>query len=54
MTNATGKRVNVGEAKQNISTEKARAGSSEHVVRYVLAASLALAILAMIVIVLLW
>jgi hypothetical protein len=44
----------VAEAEQKISAEKARAGSSEHVVRYVLSASLVLAVLAMILIVVMW
>ncbi len=42
------------EPEQKISTEDARAGSSEHVVRYVLAGSLALAVLAMILIAVMW
>jgi hypothetical protein len=45
----------VAEAKkQKISTERVRAGSSEHVVRYVLSISLGLAVVAMIVILALW
>jgi Flp pilus assembly protein TadB len=36
----------------HVATEKARAGSTPHIVRYILSASLALAIIAMIVIVL--
>lgn len=44
----------MAETEQKISTEDARAGSSEHVVRYVLAGSMALAVLAMILIVVVW
>ena len=40
--------------RQHIDTNDARAGSAEHVVRYVLAISLALAIIAMIVATLIW
>ncbi|KKW92189.1 hypothetical protein [Sphingobium chungbukense] len=39
------------EQEQHIATEKARAGSTPHVVRYVLGISLTLAIIVMIVIV---
>jgi hypothetical protein len=39
---------------QKISTEKVRAGSSEHVVRYVLSISLGLAVLAMIIMLVVW
>jgi len=44
----------VAETEQKISTEKARGGSSEHVVRYVLFISLALAVLAMITMLVIW
>jgi len=39
---------------QHIDTDKARAGSSEHVVRYVLMGSLVLVVLAMIAVLLTW
>jgi hypothetical protein len=48
----TGRRFVAEEQKLN--TDDARAGSSEHVVRYVLGASLALAIIAMVVILVSW
>jgi hypothetical protein len=44
----------VADTERKISAEKARAGSSEHVVRYVLAVSLGLAVLAMLFIWLAW
>jgi len=44
----------VVESKQHISTDRARSGSSEHVVRYVLGASFLLAIIAMVIILLVW
>ena len=44
----------MAEPGQKISTEKVRAGSSEHVVRYVLLVSLGLAIVAMILILFIW
>lgn len=44
----------MAETEQKISTEKARSGSSEHVVRYVLFISLALAVLAMITMLVIW
>jgi len=44
----------VAETRENISTEKARAGSSEHVVRYVLLISLGLAIAAMVAVLIVW
>lgn len=44
----------MAEGEQNISREKARAGSSEHVVRYVLGISLTLAVLAMITMLVVW
>lgn len=44
----------MADSEKKIATERVRAGSSEHVVRYVLAASLALAILAMVVILVTW
>lgn len=48
------KAFSVAESEQKISTDKARAGSSEHVVRYVLIASLALAVVAMVIILVSW
>jgi hypothetical protein len=44
----------VAQGEQKITTEKARAGSSEHVVRYVLSISLGLAVLAMIIMLVVW
>lgn len=44
----------MAEANQKITAEKVRAGSSEHVVRYVLSVSLVLAVIAMALILLLW
>jgi hypothetical protein len=40
----------MADEKQHIATEKARAGSTPHIVRYVLGISLALAIIAMLVV----
>ncbi len=42
------------DTEQHISTEDARAGSTEHVVRYVLMGSLALAVIALIVVMVIW
>ena len=44
----------MADAERKISMEKARAGSSEHVVRYVLAVSLGLAVLAMLFVWIVW
>lgn len=44
----------MAEGEQKISTEEVRAGSSEHVVRYVLSISLGLAVLAMIIMLVVW
>lgn len=44
----------MADTEQKISTEKARAGSSEHVVRYVLSISLVLAVVAMITMLVIW
>lgn len=52
-TLATGRHI-VADTEQKISTEKARAGSSEHIVRYVLAISLALAVIAMFTMLVIW
>ncbi|SCW88018.1 hypothetical protein SAMN02927924_03624 [Sphingobium faniae] len=40
----------MADKEQHISTEKVRAGSTPHVVRYVLAISLALAVIAMLLV----
>ncbi|WP_022681198.1 hypothetical protein [Sphingobium bisphenolivorans] len=42
----------MAEQEQHVATEKARAGSTPHIVRYVLGISLTLAIIAMIVVLL--